>query len=96
MVNIVQSGLYLRVRWRLIMVPKDVLSGAQNAVQAAKGAFSDFQRSVPAVPTVLHTRPTFLLFCFNMVYMCLHCCTVMLFDFKVLVPFQLAQGGCKI
>lgn len=48
-VNVVQSGLYLRVRWRLIMIPKDVLSGAQNAVQAAKGAFSDLQRTVPAV-----------------------------------------------
>lgn len=53
-VNVVQSGLYLRVRWRLIMIPKDVLSGAQNAVQAAKGAFSDLQRTVPAVTTTLH------------------------------------------
>lgn len=48
-VNVVQSGLYLRVRWRLIMIPKDVLSGAQSAVQAAKGAFGNLERSVPAV-----------------------------------------------
>ena len=61
-VNVVQSGLYLRVRWRLIMIPKDVLSGAQNAVQAAKGAFSDLQRTVPAVTTTLHSS-RFWFFC---------------------------------
>lgn len=59
-VNIVQSGLYLRVRWRLIMIPKDVLSGAQNAVQAAKGAFGDLQKTVPAVTTALQTKCFFL------------------------------------
>ncbi|CAJ1344392.1 unnamed protein product, partial [Effrenium voratum] len=46
--NVVQSGLYLRVRWRLIMAPKDVFSGqAQGAVQAAKGALSNFGRQAP-------------------------------------------------
>ena len=47
--NVVHSGLYLRVRWRLVMVPRDVLSKeqARTAVQAARGALQNFQDSVP-------------------------------------------------
>ncbi|CAK8988340.1 unnamed protein product [Durusdinium trenchii] len=46
-VNVVQSGLYLRVRWRLIMKPKDVFSGALGGVQAAQGAFGNLRQAVP-------------------------------------------------
>ncbi|CAK9095733.1 Uncharacterized protein SCF082_LOCUS44959 [Durusdinium trenchii] len=44
-VNVVQSGLYLRVRWRLIMKPKDVFSGALGGVQAAQGAFGNLRQA---------------------------------------------------
>ena len=45
--NVVHSGLYLRVRWRLVMKPRDVLGKeqARSAVQAARGALQNFQNA---------------------------------------------------
>ncbi|CAE7679667.1 unnamed protein product [Symbiodinium sp. CCMP2456] len=45
--NVVHSGLYLRVRWRLVMIPRDVLGKeqARSAVQAARGALQNFQNA---------------------------------------------------
>ena len=47
--NVVHSGLYLRVRWRLVMVPREVVSKdqARSAVQAARGALENFQGRIP-------------------------------------------------
>ena len=47
--NVVHSGLYLRVRWRLVMVPRSVLGKeqARSAVQAARGALQNFEDNVP-------------------------------------------------